>query len=187
MAESKNNPITHGLSGTIGDIIVFRQRAGKTIVANTPKESTVLPSKAQQETRVVFKQASIYAVAVTKDPAIKAIYQSKAKPGQTAYNVAIRDFFHDPEISEVNVTGYTGQAGDIISMRVTDDVIVVEVQVKIQNSDGSLLEEGAAVVGDNGLDYLYTATQNNKQVQGSKVIITASNLPDNKTESVTTL
>ncbi len=31
MAQSKNNIITHGLSGKVGDIIVFSQRGGKTI------------------------------------------------------------------------------------------------------------------------------------------------------------
>jgi len=30
MAESKNNIITHGLSGKIGDLTVFSQRDGKT-------------------------------------------------------------------------------------------------------------------------------------------------------------
>ncbi|SDF09761.1 hypothetical protein SAMN05421825_1031 [Epilithonimonas hungarica] len=33
MAESKNNIITHGLSGKVGDLIVFRQRSGDTIVS----------------------------------------------------------------------------------------------------------------------------------------------------------
>ncbi len=39
MAESMNNPITHGMSGTIGNVVVFRQRAGKTVVANIPKKN----------------------------------------------------------------------------------------------------------------------------------------------------
>jgi len=38
MAESKNNIITHGLSGKVGDLIVFSQRNGKTIVSRAPKE-----------------------------------------------------------------------------------------------------------------------------------------------------
>lgn len=41
IAESKNNIMKHGLSGTVGNLVVFRQRAGKTVVANMPKESTV--------------------------------------------------------------------------------------------------------------------------------------------------
>ena len=41
MAESKNNIITHGLSGKIGDLIVFSQRDGKTFAAkkkNNPQK-----------------------------------------------------------------------------------------------------------------------------------------------------
>jgi hypothetical protein len=43
MAKSRNNVVTHGLSGLIGDLLVFRQRANKTIVANRPKLSAKLP------------------------------------------------------------------------------------------------------------------------------------------------
>lgn len=39
MAESKNNIITYGLSGKIGNILVFSQRNGKTIVSQAPKKS----------------------------------------------------------------------------------------------------------------------------------------------------
>lgn len=40
MAESKNNIVTHGLSGKVGDLLVFSQRNGKTIVSKAPKERT---------------------------------------------------------------------------------------------------------------------------------------------------
>jgi hypothetical protein len=33
MAKSKNNLVTHGLSGKIGDMLVFRQVGGETIVS----------------------------------------------------------------------------------------------------------------------------------------------------------
>lgn len=187
MAESMNNPITHGLSGTIGDVIVFRQRAGKTVVANVPRKSKIPPSKEQQQTRIEFKLASIYATTALKDPKTKEIYESKAKPGQSARNVAIADFFHLPEISNVDVSGYEGKVGDMISMRVMDDVMVTAVLVTIYNSDGSLLEEGAALMEDNGLDFVYTATKDNSAVKGSKVTITATDLPDYKAEDTVEL
>ena len=187
MAESKNNPITHGLSGTIGGVIVFRQRAGKTVVANKPKKSKVPPSKAQQPTRVEYKLAGIYATNALKDPKIKEIYESKAKPGQTARKVAVRDFFHAPDISDVDVSSHKVKVGDVITMRVKDDVMVTGVQLRIERSDGSLLEEGDAMVEDNGLDYTCTATKDNAQMQGSILIITATDLPDNKAESTITL
>jgi hypothetical protein len=33
MAKSKNNAVTRGLSGKAGDLLVFRRRDGKTVVA----------------------------------------------------------------------------------------------------------------------------------------------------------
>ena len=36
MVESKNNVITYGLSGKVGDLIVFRNRGGKTFVSSKP-------------------------------------------------------------------------------------------------------------------------------------------------------
>ncbi|MCD0479267.1 hypothetical protein LPB90_12440 [Chryseobacterium sp. LC2016-29] len=40
MAESKNSIVTHGLSGKVGDLLVFRQRNGKTVVSKVPEDST---------------------------------------------------------------------------------------------------------------------------------------------------
>lgn len=48
MAKSKNNVVTHGLSGKIGDMLVFSQRNGQTIVGMAPKERTQ-PLSAKQE------------------------------------------------------------------------------------------------------------------------------------------
>ena len=39
MAKSRNNIVTHGMSGKIGDLLVFRQRFGKTIVGKIPNRT----------------------------------------------------------------------------------------------------------------------------------------------------
>ncbi len=139
------------------------------------------------QTRISFRLASLYATTALKDPKIKEIYQSKAKPGQSAYNVAIRDFFHLPEISNVDVSGYNGKEGSVILMRVMDDVMVTAVLVSIYDGEGKVVEEGAAMVSDNGLDYVYTATKDNLGVKGGKVVIVATDLPDNKAETTVAL
>ena len=36
MAKSENNVLTHGMSGKIGDLLVFRNVNGKTIVSKAP-------------------------------------------------------------------------------------------------------------------------------------------------------
>ena len=43
MAKSVNNIITHGLSGKIGDLLVFKQVDGKTIVSKHQENQTQKP------------------------------------------------------------------------------------------------------------------------------------------------
>jgi hypothetical protein len=53
MAESIN-VITHGMSGMIGDVIVFRQRGGKTVVSAKPKPTDHKATPAQLAHRLEF-------------------------------------------------------------------------------------------------------------------------------------
>lgn len=182
MAKSNNNVITHGLSGKIGDMLVFTQRNGKTIVGKLPDKSHVEQSDKQKAVNKRFQEAVIYAKVVVADAALKAEYESKAGDGKSAYNVAIADFFNAPDIEEINLSNYHGLAGQQIIIRATDDFKVVQVRVIIYNSDASLVEQGDAVISSNGVDWIYTATANTDQQTGDKLVIQASDLPGNLTE-----
>ncbi|GET49099.1 hypothetical protein RCZ02_19300 [Capnocytophaga felis] len=183
MAESKNNIITHGLSGKVGNILVFSQRNGKTIVSQKPTKKTITSEKVKEQISK-FQQATIYAKTALKNPTVKEEYQLEAdkKQGVTAYNVAVADMLQAPKIEQIDLSGYTGQVGDTIKVRAYDDFKVTSVTVHIYNSDGSLVEEGNAV--DNGLDWVYTATQINADLSGDKIVVRATDLPTNTTESV---
>ncbi|WP_232748829.1 hypothetical protein [Capnocytophaga stomatis] len=87
-----------------------------------------------------------------------------------------------PKIEQIDLSGYTGQVGDTIKVRAYDDFKVVSVTIHIYNSDSSLVEEGNAV--DNGLDWVYTATQANTDLSGDKIVVRATDMPANITESV---
>jgi hypothetical protein len=177
MAESKNNVVTHGLSGKI-DLLVFRQKNGKTLVAKAPKERTIITA-AQQQVQEKFQQAVIYAKTALSDAAIKADYNQKTGNGLSAYNIAIADYFNAPNIQEIDVSVYTGQIGSKIIIKVTDDFKVSSVHVQISNSDGSLVEEGEAVQDANGISWIFTATQANASLIGDKIMITAFDMPGN--------
>ena len=183
MAQSKNNVITHGMSGKIGDLIVFRTVNGKTIVANKPAERKGELSEGQKSNQKRFQQATIYAKSAVADPALKDEYKEAAKEGLSSYNVALADFMHAPDISEVNVSKYNGKAGGTISISATDDFKVVEVFVTILNQDGTLVEEGFAKQSSGGIEWIYTATANNDSLTGDKIIIRASDLPGNTTKA----
>jgi len=182
MAESKNNVITHGLAGLVGDLIVFRNRGGKTFVSSKPKERTGEPSEAQKQHHRRFQEATIYAKGAISDPAVKADYEAKVTGNETPYNVAVADFFHAPDIETVDLSKYSGKKGETITIRATDDFKVTEVRVTIYNADGTEVEQGLAVVSANGLDWVYTTTADNASLDGDRIVIRASDLPGNVTE-----
>lgn len=187
MAKSKNNVITHGLSGKIGDLLVFSQRNGKTIVSKVPKERTGEPSEKQTLHTTKFQKAVLYAKAAINNAATKEIYAAKANTskGQTPYNIAIADFLTAPEIENIDVSSYFGNIGDKIKITVTDDFEVKEVHVKIESSDGSIIEEGNAI--NNGVEWEFTASVLNPDLSGDKISVTAKDLPANTTELQKTL
>lgn len=181
MAKSRNNVVTHGLSGKIGNMLVFRQRNGKTVVSNTPRISSKQKSDRQLLQRQKFLQAVSYAKAVVADDETKLTYQSVAKNGLTAYNMAVADMLNAPEIQDVNISGYTGKPADVIQVKATDDFKVAQVTVEILKADGSVVEKGNAVSNDAGFEWLYGATVNVDSVNGCKVIVKAMDLPGNVT------
>lgn len=187
MAESKNNIVTHGLSGKVGDILVFSQRNGKTIVSRAPRERTTEPSPRQKEQTVKFQQAVIYAKAAMQDDVKKEMYSAAANPekGVSAYNVAVADLLNAPHIEEINLSNYNGNIGDTIIVRATDDFQVATVRVIINKADGSLVEQGNAVL--EGVLWVYTATVENSNLAGDKITIQATDIPDNLTEKTETL
>ena len=187
MAISKDNIVTKGISGTIARMLTFRQRAGKTIVAKLRRATPVSNSKKSTAVRTKFKSSIEYATKAILDPATKANYLAAALPGQSAFNVAVADAFNAPEITKIDTSAYHGAVGDSITVRATDDFKVTGVSVSIHNAAGDLLEQGAAVVQANTIDWLYKATVANAAIAGSKITAVATDLPGNNTSLDATL
>ena len=182
MAKVGNNILTHGLSGMVGDLIVFRQRDGKTIVSSKPEHHGPM-SEAQLQHIQKFQEAVIYAKSVLGDPEKRDAYKHAAKQGQSAYNVALADFLKAPHIEEIDVSGYNGQPGSRIRVRAVDDFKVAEVSVVIQDADGKELEHGKAECTVNGLDWIYTTTVLNDHLTDDKIIVRVSDTPGHLVES----
>ena len=85
------------------------------------------------------------------------------------------------------MSNYTGEEGSTIRIKATDDFEVADVQVKIANADGTLVEVGNAVLQSDGLFWLYTATKLNESLQGDKITVTVSDIPGNNTIEEKTL
>ncbi|WP_315822295.1 hypothetical protein [Paraflavitalea speifideaquila] len=132
------------MSGIIGDLLLFRQRAGKTFAGKIPVNEAE-PTASQLAIREKFKAASRYAQQAIAYPAIKQAYLEKATPGQTAFNVAFADYFKKPEILSTDTSGYSGIPGSVIRMQVADNFKIKRVTVLIVTAAGATLEQGEAV------------------------------------------
>jgi len=180
MGESKKNLATDGLMGQVGNFVFRRRRVdGKIFVSRHPGEQEAEPTQAQVSVREKFQQAAIYGRSAVSNPETEAEYAAATKPGQTAYNVAVADFFRAPDIEEVDLSAYSGQAGDVIRVKATDDFKVQQVSVKIENAAASLIEEGQAVADADGRSWIYTATAVNESLTGDKITITVTDRPQN--------
>lgn len=176
-----NNDLVKGASGRIGDQLVYRQVGGKTIIAKRPRAKSKPDTAVQIATRELFYNAVLYAKTVVANEATKAIYQAKTQGNQTAFNLAVSDFCKAPEIKICDSSGYTGLAAQGIRIRATDDFKVESVRLEITDSGNDTIEEGAAVLGSNGVDWIYTTTVANPILVGTKLIVSAADVPGNVT------
>lgn len=184
MAISKDNLITYGLSGLLGNQIVFRTQKGRTIVSKRTKPKD-RKSQAQLKQRGRFSEATIYAKGAIADKDIRKLYDAKALKSdklQTAFNVAVADYMRAPEIMHIDVTGYNGNIGDVIMISATDDFMVKEVKVEIESSDGVMVEKGSVFVSPNGFEWEYRVQSSNETPEGCKITVRVFDLPGNVCE-----
>jgi hypothetical protein len=181
MAKVGNNIVVTGLRGKLGNLIVFRNLGGKTVVAQAPQKRENEPTEAQEQHQHRFQEAILYGKASIADAEKKAAYKASAEEDQSAFNVAVADFLKAPRIDEIDVSHYSGQPDSYIQIRAADDFKVTEVTVSIFNSDGSEIEHGSASVQTDG-SWRYVVTTTNESVEGDKIIVRATDLPGNLTE-----
>jgi hypothetical protein len=160
MAKIKLNPIFASMSGKMGDVIIKTSKNGQTYISMCPRESNAEPSEAQLARRNALGQASRYATAALADEATRAFYEALAEASnRNAHSVCTGDYLNAPTIDDLDFSQYHGQAGDRIRITTSDDVGVVEVNVKLTRSDGELIEYGKAVeLYDGSGDWEYVAT-----------------------------
>jgi hypothetical protein len=178
MATVRNNIIMQGLSGGLGNQLVIRQdKAGRTIIATRPRHNpNRVFSETQQQHRNNFREAAIYAQSARG----AQIYISKAAgTPMNPYNVALADWFHAPEILEIDLGEWSGQPAKVIRIKALDDVLVTQVSIRILGAGSALLEQGPATQVD-GLWWEYTTHATGS---GSLTVFAAAqDMPGNVTE-----
>jgi len=177
VAQVRNNIFVRGLSGSVGDQFVVKlDKNGRTIVSNMPTfEVNRKFSEQQLDQQEKFRDAIEYA----KTAKTQQIYIDKAEgTGRTPANVAMADFFHAPEVLELDINNWHGEVGQVIRIKATDDVKVTQLNVVITDGAGTVLEQGAAVQDENRW-WSYTTTA--VAADNPRVIVTARDLPGNLT------
>jgi hypothetical protein len=180
MANSNNSVITGKFKGSLGKELVFREWAGKTVVAKAPKARTGAATAAQAKTQEKFLLAARYAKFIINDPAMVAGYAATLRPRQNVYSRALEDFINPPAVVGITSRAYTGAVGDILTIRAKDDFRVANVLVEIYAADGTLLEQGNCLQNNNGVDYTYTAKQVNPSLAGCTIKAIAFDVPGNE-------
>jgi hypothetical protein len=178
VAKVKTNPIIEQVRGQIGDL-VFKRYGEQVVVSRKPDMEGREPTAAQAAQREVFRQAALYGKVVMADPATKAIYEEAAKAsGQPVFSLTVADFFNAPSVDEVDVSAYTGKAGDAIAVLAHDDFDVTAVQVAIAQANGTPVESGAATeTPANSGRWVYTATAAVPTGTTVRVEVTATDRP----------
>ncbi|MBT1703239.1 hypothetical protein [Chryseosolibacter indicus] len=145
MATIRLNPMVKEMRGKLGGIM-FRKVNGTTILSvkpSTPKKQ----SEQQKANRDKFKEATVYAKFITKDPQKKAYYQQKAKKLKVsnAYTAAITEYMRKGEIKEITVKKTNNKPGKTIGIKVSKkDFNVNKVRVTMVDENGFVLATSLA-------------------------------------------
>lgn len=172
MALVKDNMLLQLVKGSLGGQLTIYERNGQIIMAKKRGPSRKKPTSKQMEARYKLMEAAAYAKEMLKDPELKAYYQSKAGPGQNAYNMAIKDAYRSPAVQQVKLED------DTVVVTAKDEFRVAAVEVRVLDAAGVILERGQAVLGRNGVDWSYVIAN---VAAGDKVIVVAADLPGNET------
>jgi hypothetical protein len=173
------NGTVKGFRGKIGNLIFRQLPDGTTVMSQAqPKKNSREKKRAklkrsprQQAHNSRFQEAVIYGRWAAKTHPVYAELAA-ITPMKTAYNFAVSDWFHAPEI------GCIAQQDGRILVDASDDVRVTKVQVTVLDDENRVLETGEAVRDEE--DWWEFASR----AEGKTVIAEAWDLPGNVTKLV---
>jgi len=163
MATIQNDLVVKGLSGKVGkQLAVHRRRDGQYGIyaaGLVNHQTTHVETEEAQNSRLY--EALFYAQPPT----------ARESSSQTDASVTVADVIHPPEIHRIDISRYTGMAGELIDITAGDDVNVSSIGVLIVSDDGILVEKGSAVLCDrNPYSWKYV-TKTNSGSRSVKIIV----------------
>lgn len=178
---SENLLVTKG-RGNVGKQFIYKKRGNNTHITKMPTvDKKAKASEKQEKVRDLFSAATVFAKGATSVPELRAEYEKKVAPGQTALNVAFKDYVTAPRVRLINTQKYTGNPGSEIVVDAWDDFRVKEVEVSILNAAGELVEKGNAILNPiNQNLWKYVVTQLNNVLPGTKISAIVRDIPENE-------
>jgi len=79
----------------------------------------------------------------------RCTYKKRRYP-QECCQYCMADWFHPPEIKEIDISDWHGQIGQTIRVQAIDDVQVKQVNVMITDENDVILEQGVAMAEEGG-------------------------------------
>jgi hypothetical protein len=173
---------TTDLSAMLSNSVVVTSWHGRTVISKKPpppKRSHNSPK--QQESIDLFRAAHDYADQILKSDEKKAFYAKGINAQKTsAHTVAFRDYLNPPVVHHIRLYRYTGKAGDVITVKATDDFHVEAVKIEVFDRTGRLLESGKAErYRRKPFIWKYKTTVANENFKGSTLQATATDMPGN--------
>ncbi len=181
MGKIRLNKLIESMSGSLGDIVL--QEVDGQVYYHRKTKSAKPRTEGQKMQNGRFGEAGRFAKAVLQDPVLRGMYQAACHGHLNARNVAIQDYFSSPEIRAVDLSSYTGKGGQTVRIEAMDLIPLKSVQTRIQDSNGLLLEEGAAERDSATGDWVYTTQLEVEPVKTVQVEVTAEDCPGNRTSS----
>ncbi|WP_295121229.1 hypothetical protein [uncultured Chitinophaga sp.] len=180
MKQKNFNFISTGASGLYLDQVVLKNKDGKVTMAKPPKKRTGDPHPNTLAAQQRMQRAFVYGELVLTNPLKKAIYEDAVGSRKNIYKLAVTDFLNAPQIRAVDNIDYTGSPDGRLMVLATDDVKVASVTFELFDASGTLIESGPAMPMERS-GWWYTATKDNPSLTGTRVVISATDLPGNTT------
>jgi hypothetical protein len=182
MPKFNRNNRTSDLSAVVSNSVVITTWHGRTVISKKPPPpKRKYNSPKQQESIDRFRDGHNYADRILKSDEKKAFYAKGINAQKTsAHTVAFQDYLSPPVVHYIRLPRYTGKAGDIITVKATDDFHVDAVQIEIFDRKGTLLERGNAErYRRKPFIWKYKTTVANENFKGSTIQATATDMPGN--------
>ena len=123
-------------------------------------------------------------MAALQDEELRPFYEALGKQREIpARAAAVSDYLKRPTLEGLDLSEYTGQAGDRIYFMASDNVGLVDATVAIGDGNGTIFESGAAVEVDAETGYwMYTAQSDLGEEPLAAVKVSVSDRPGNTVE-----